>query len=169
MFSKLVKCLFNIRFWSYVIKLLLNLYDRSFGSIPKLGAYNNAAIDVTTSLRFPNNIYLNTKVTIGEECRLWASENARIIIGKSTILGPNVFITSMNHGIEKNTVIRDQHFIESDVIINEDCWIGSQSIILPGVTLGKGTVVAAGAVVTKSTDPYSIVAGVPAKVISHRF
>ncbi|MFN4057758.1 MAG: CatB-related O-acetyltransferase [Roseinatronobacter sp.] len=55
------------------------------------------------------------------------------------------------------------------VIIGHDVWIGAQSTILRGVTLGHGCVVAAGAVVTRDVPPYAIVAGVPARVIRHRF
>ena len=44
-------------------------------------------------------------------------------------------------------------------------WIGVNAVVLPGVTIGEGAVVAAGAVVTKDVPPYSVVAGVPAKVI----
>ena len=48
-------------------------------------------------------------------------------------------------------------------------WIGDGAMILGGNTIGNGAIVAAGAVVTKEVNPYEIVAGVPAKVIGHRF
>jgi len=47
-------------------------------------------------------------------------------------------------------------------------WIGYQAIILPGVEIGEGSVVAAGAVVTKSVEPFTIVAGVPARKVGDR-
>lgn len=58
---------------------------------------------------------------------------------------------------------------DQDVIIESDVWIGCNVTILKGVTIGKGSVVAAGAVVTKSCPPYSVIGGVPAKVIKKRF
>lgn len=59
----------------------------------------------------------------------------------------------------------DRHLVQ----IGNDVWIGSDVLILPGVHIGDGAVVAAGAVVTKDVEPYSIVAGVPAKIIRYRF
>ena len=54
------------------------------------------------------------------------------------------------------------------VRIGDLAWIGSNTIILPRVTIGKGAVICAGAVVTKDVEPYSVVAGVPAKKIAQR-
>ena len=54
---------------------------------------------------------------------------------------------------------------DADVVVEEDCWIGVNVTLLMGVTVRRGTTVAAGAVVSKSTMPYSVVGGVPAKHI----
>ena len=53
--------------------------------------------------------------------------------------------------------------------IGNDVWIGCNVTILKGVNIGKGAVIAAGSVVIKNVEPYSIVAGVPAKFIKYRF
>lgn len=58
---------------------------------------------------------------------------------------------------------------DEDVIFEGDNWIGMNVTILKGVTIGRGCIVAAGAVVNKSTPPYSIVGGIPAKVLKMRF
>jgi acetyltransferase-like isoleucine patch superfamily enzyme len=55
------------------------------------------------------------------------------------------------------------------VVVGNDVWIGYRAIILDGITVGDGAIVAAGAVVTKDVEPYSIVAGVPAKHLRYRF
>ncbi len=55
------------------------------------------------------------------------------------------------------------------VNIGHDVWIGHNVTIMPGVTVGNGAVIGSGAVVTKKVDPYSIVAGVPAKPLRQRF
>jgi len=58
---------------------------------------------------------------------------------------------------------------EHQCLIGPDVWIGHSSIILPGVSIGCGSVIGAGSVVTKNIDPYSVVVGVPGKVIKKRF
>jgi acetyltransferase-like isoleucine patch superfamily enzyme len=94
---------------------------------------------------------------------------ARITIGSHTMLGPNVTILTANHGFEaRDVLVRDHPENERDVCIGEDAWIGANAVILPGVTIGKGAVVAAGAVVTADVEPFSVVGGVPARIIGTR-
>ncbi|WP_455669588.1 CatB-related O-acetyltransferase [Phocaeicola sp.] len=64
---------------------------------------------------------------------------------------------------------QDEAVSKGDIIVEDDVWIGHSSIILSGVTLSRGTIVAAGSVIVKSTEPYSIVGGNPAKFIKKRF
>lgn len=54
-------------------------------------------------------------------------------------------------------------------VIGNDVWIGADVKIMDGVTIGNGAIIAAGAVVTKNVEPYSIVGGIPAKIIKYRF
>ena len=58
---------------------------------------------------------------------------------------------------------------DKDVVIEGDSWFGINVTLLAGVTVGRGSVVAVGAVVTRSCPPYSIIGGVPAKVLKFRF
>lgn len=55
------------------------------------------------------------------------------------------------------------------VAIGHDVWIGTQAIVMPGVTIGNGSVIGAGSVVTKDVEPYSVVAGTPARKLRMRF
>jgi len=92
-----------------------------------------------------------------------------IRIGSDVIMGPGVKIFSENHNYDRREVpMRIQGEFRKKVVIEDDCWIGSGVTILGGVIVGTGTVIAAGAVVTKSIPPFSIVAGVPAKVLKNR-
>jgi acetyltransferase-like isoleucine patch superfamily enzyme len=58
---------------------------------------------------------------------------------------------------------------KGDVVIGNDVWLGYGSMIMSGVGIGDGAVIAAGAVVTRDVEPYSIVAGNPARLIKKRF
>ncbi len=53
--------------------------------------------------------------------------------------------------------------------VGHDVWIGHNATIMPGVVIGNGAVIGTGSVVTKNVEPYSVVAGVPAKKIRNRF
>lgn len=58
---------------------------------------------------------------------------------------------------------------KGDIIIGNDAWIGYNAIIMAGVKIGDGAIVATGAVVVKDVAPYTIVGGVPARMIRRRF
>ena len=99
---------------------------------------------------------------------------AALTIGRNVIFGPKPTIITGDHRIDvigSYIVDNIEHLPENDlpVVIEDDVWIGANVTILKGVTIGRGSVVAAGAVVTKSCEPYSIIGGVPAKLIQYRF
>jgi maltose O-acetyltransferase len=116
----------------------------------------------------PKGIKIGHHVIINHHTELLANK-ARIIIGNYILIAPYVFITTSNHEYsKKNIPIYLQEETGEDVVIEDDVWIGTHAVILPGVTIGKGSIIGAGAVVTKNVPRYSIVAGVPAKVIKRR-
>lgn len=104
---------------------------------------------------------------------------APCVIGTKVLFGPNPTIITGDHRIDIvgkyiADVTVEEKFIQGvqydqPVIIEDDVWCGANVTILKGVTIGRGSVVAAGAVVTKSFPPYSIIGGVPAKLIKMRF
>ena len=92
-----------------------------------------------------------------------------IEIGDNVMISPRVSIYAENHVFDRTDItIKAQGVRKQFVKIEDDCWIAANSIILAGVTIGKGSVVAAGSVVTNDVPPYSIVAGVPARIIKQR-
>ena len=87
-------------------------------------------------------------------------------IGNNVNLAQGITVTALNHNFDDTTKRIDQQGVTTKAVtINDDVWIGANAVILPGVTIGTHSVVAAGAVVSKDVPPYTIVAGVPAKVI----
>jgi acetyltransferase-like isoleucine patch superfamily enzyme len=92
-----------------------------------------------------------------------------VTIGDNTITGQYLSIHPQNHVFaDRDMPIRLQGVTAQGVHIGVDCWIGAKVTILDGVSIGDGCIVAAGAVVTQSCPPYSIIGGVPAKIIGQR-
>lgn len=93
-----------------------------------------------------------------------------VVIGENTIFGNYVSLHSENHNYDdKNTPIRLQGVNHRGIVVGKDCWVGAKVTILDGAIVGNGCIVAAGAVVTKGNYPdYSIIGGVPAKIIGCR-
>ena len=91
-------------------------------------------------------------------------------IGNDVMIAAFAAIFAANHNFERIDIpIREQGMAsKGGIIIEDDVWLGTHAVVLDGVVIGKGSVIAAGAVVNKSVEPYSIVAGVPAKTIGNR-
>ncbi|MFJ7975823.1 sugar O-acetyltransferase [Peribacillus sp. NPDC096379] len=109
---------------------------------------------------FGKNITIGKNVFFNTGCSF--QDRGGIRIGDGSMIGMNVTIATLNHGLSVET--RNTTY-PSPVVIGENVWIGSSATILPGVTIGDKSVVAAGAVVTKDVPENTIVAGVPAKII----
>lgn len=106
---------------------------------------------------------------VGFAQNVFISVRGEVEIGNDCIFGPNVSIHAENHVFKDvNTPIRQQGATRLGVKIGRDCWVGNGVIILDGVTIGEGCVIAANAVVNKDIPAFSIVGGVPAKVIKSR-
>ena len=94
---------------------------------------------------------------------------AQVTIGSNVSIAPNVVIVGMNHVFSNlDDTIKSQGSTSKGIIFEDDVWIATNVSILDGITIGKGTVIAAGAVVNKDVPPYSVMAGVPAKVVKQR-
>jgi len=106
----------------------------------------------------------SSHLKIGNYCSV--AENVTFVIGADHRLASistypfraMTLHTECQEGIDKG-----------DIVIKDDVWIGYGAMILSGVEIGQGAVIAAGAVVTRNVPPYTIVGGVPAKVIRYRF
>jgi len=116
---------------------------------------------------------LGGRVEIGDDCSVNAYSvlygGGGLEIGKGVRIASHTVIVPSNHEFsDPEKPIKDQGLRFKGILIEEDVWIGAGVKILDGVVIRAGSVVGAGAVVTKSTQPFSVVAGVPAKIIRSR-
>jgi acetyltransferase-like isoleucine patch superfamily enzyme len=114
-----------------------------------------------------NDLVIGNDTWIGQFC--YINSAGGVEIGSRVGVGPYVKMMSSEHAKEGRDVpvlLCDLEF--ATVKVEDDSDIGIGAIILPGVTVGRGSIVGAGAVVTRDVEPYSIVAGVPARKIGER-
>lgn len=152
-------------------KLLAVLYKRAMKHCGR-GVYLRPS---QSDIKGLANLSVGDGTSIPKGSVIYCTE-APCTIGRKVIFGPRPTIITGDHRID----IIGKHIIdvtvseklpENDqpVTIEDGVWVGANVTILKGVTIGRGSVVAAGAVVTRSCPPYSVIGGVPAKVIKMRF
>lgn len=154
--------------------------------------YMDVQVGALPSHHIRNFIYKNVfkvnmaqKVVIYNHCQI--RMHNRLVVGEGSIIGDYAVLDARN-GIDigKNVnfstgvqIWTEQHdhrdpFFRCNstenykVVIGDRAWLGPRTLILHSVHIGEGAIVAAGSVVTKDVPPYSIVAGIPAKVIGER-
>lgn len=155
----------------------------------------NIRIDDNVIIDMNANLSVNGTMTIGKDTHIYPyamllTHKGKIVIGENCTIHPYCVLYGLDGGLEigdwvrmaTHTVIipanhvydnpdipiRKQGLTMQGVKIKNDVWIGAGVRILDGVTIGEGSVIGAGSVVTKDVPDYSIVAGIPAKVIKSR-
>jgi acetyltransferase-like isoleucine patch superfamily enzyme len=89
-----------------------------------------------------------------------------ITIGDRVYLAPLVQLLAVNHVYADPTrPMIEQGITAEGITVEDDVWIGAGAIVTDGVHIGRGAVVAAGAVVTQDVPPYTVVGGIPARVL----
>lgn len=116
---------------------------------------------------------LGTGLSIGANSGLGAYSfvgcGGGVTIGENVIMGQYVSFHAENHNMERTDIsIREQGVIRKGIRIDDDCWVGAKATFLDGCHVGRGCVVAAGSVVRGQIPPFSVIGGVPAKVIRSR-
>lgn len=129
---------------------------------PRVYIMSGVKIMSPQKVEIGHDVLINNHTKIGGQCG--------VKIGNYVLIGYSVNIVSENHSYQNPLFpIMKQGFYGKHILIEDDVWIGANAVILPGVTIGRGSIVGANAVVTKDVKPYTIVGGVPAKMLKNRF
>lgn len=109
-----------------------------------------------------NNFSMNTNTQLG-------AAGGKIVIKNNCSIGPNCVLRAADHEFsDPHIPFNQQGHTYGEIILEDDVWIASNCVITSNTIIGKGSVIAAGSVVTKNVEPYSIMGGVPAKLIKKR-
>ena len=127
----------------------------------------SSMIDYRCYFRYTSKIIIGENVTINRGCRMFASFHnkcSKIIIGNNVAIAPEVTFFSAGHDYQ-DLKLPDNG---ESIIVGDYVWICGNATILQGVKIGEGAIVAAGSVVVKDVEPYTVVAGNPAKYLKNR-
>lgn len=130
--------------------------------------------------RHAGEVNIGEFVFLGENSKIWSS--SKVSIGNNVLISHNVNIHDFDSHPTDYLLRREQSEImlttgflpeydygvpAKDIVIENDVWICFNAVVLKGVTIGKGAIVSASAVVTKDVEPFTVVAGNPAKVVKY--
>lgn len=150
--------------------LFVSKIIRKFRSWVACGCFDKHGKDVNIEKNADfgkgNDIVIGDYSGLGVNCKV----RGPLEIGANVMMGPEVRIMTSKHNTSRTDIpMRLQGDLpKQKVTIGDDVWIGARVIILPGISIGMGAIIGAGAVVTKNVPEYTVVAGVPAKVIKLR-
>ncbi len=159
--------------WGKFLKLGQNVHLSALGTKGiiignnvSIGSYSHLIVSTTLN-NIGKYIQIEDNVGIGEYSYIGGAGG--VLIGKNTIVGQYLSIHPENHKYQNTDIlIKNQGVSRQGVTVGENCWLGSKVTILDGVSIGANSVIAAGAVVTRSFPAYSVIGGVPAKLIKSR-
>jgi acetyltransferase-like isoleucine patch superfamily enzyme len=149
--------------------VVLDGYARNgirIGARTRLGPFT--AISCTSHLSFfGEGFSIGEDSGIGEYSFIGAAGG--VTIGDNVIMGQFISFHSQEHEFpDTDTPIRQQGTSQRGITIGDNCWIGARVTFLDGSQLGDGCVVAAGAVVRGEIPPFSVIAGIPARIVGSR-
>lgn len=122
----------------------------------------SVSIHPKAKIEYPWNLSMRNLSSLGENSWIYAMD--KINIGEKTCIGKDVYLLTGSHDINSPTF----NLITKPINIGSCCWLTTGVTVLPGVSIGDGCVVSANSTVVKSSEPWSVFSGNPAKFIKKR-
>jgi len=146
------------------VEILRNVSIKKWGGCSvRIGA--NSRIREGVIIQTAEGLDVGENSDLGPYCVIYGN----VKIGDFVMLSPHITIAAGNHNfMSRKMPMRQQGSESKPIVIEHDVWIGANAVILGGVTIKKGAIIAAGAVVVKDVPEYSIVGGIPSRVIKDR-
>jgi len=131
--------------------------------LPMFGQHNE--VNGSVYIGDGSDIAIGQRCEINKGCRL-----VNVKIGDYVMIAPEVVFISKFHRMDsvEKLMIEQGEIYFPQTVVEDDVWIGYRAIIMPGIHIGRGSVIGAAAVVTKDVPAYTIVAGVPARIVKRR-
>jgi putative colanic acid biosynthesis acetyltransferase WcaF len=128
------------------------------------GAKIGEGVNILPSCRIwqPWKLEMGDYSCLSEHVECYSVDN--IVIGNQTVVSQGAFLCCASHDIASPIM----ELVYKPIFIGDNVWIASHAFIAPGAVIGEGAVVGACAVVTKNVEPWTVVAGNPAKFIKRR-
>ncbi|EGW37830.1 acyltransferase [Desulfosporosinus sp. OT] len=145
----------------------INIFNIDPDRYLKISLGNNTIIKSNVIIQGQGRLSIGDQSYISENSVIGCNEE--IQIGKAVMLATGVSIRDTDHKFDNISIdMVRQGIVTSKVVIEDNVWIGANVSITKGVRIGTGSIVAANAVVTKDVEQFSVVGGVPAKLIKYR-
>ena len=118
-------------------------------------------------MKIGDNVTIGDNTTISFNCDIFSAN--KVSIGENVQVAAYTFLNGGSHKFDRIDIpIIKQDRNSVGIAVEDNVWLGANAKILDGVTIGRDSIVGAGAVVNDSVEPFTIVAGVPAKLIRKR-
>lgn len=168
----------GILFREFIVKRKLKKSGNciSLGVGVEITGYENIELGNSISIMKHSSIYgheatvkIGNNLSMNSNSSIDAADGGEIVIGNNVLIAKNVVLRASDHESKDiNMPIMEQGHTGGKIVIGDDCWICANVVITRNVTIGSHSIIAAGAVVTKDVEPYSVIAGVPGKLIKTR-
>ena len=154
---RLIGAAVDPRAWAHLVKIV-NYYNYTHvAQVRQMTVGQDTRISPTAGFSNAHNITLHDRARISAGAQLWAGNGtAQIVVGRDTLIGPNVMVVASNYRFNDGSPINDQAMDEADILIGDDVWLGTGAVVLSGAHIGDGAIIGAGVTVRGDIPPRTV-------------